>query len=81
MSGNGAPTGLVRTIIPVPVTKTLCTPFQRANAQCEVDLFYATTPIAIAIDLQQEGRTRPQARQAIAASGWRVILSYNRYDL
>jgi hypothetical protein len=81
MSGNGAPTGLVRTIMSAPVAKTLCIPFQRANVQCEVDLFYATTPIAIVTDLQQEVRIRLQPRLAIAASGWRVILSHNQYDL
>lgn len=81
MSGNGAPTGLVRTIMSAPVARTLCTPFQRANVQCEVGLFYATTLIAIATDLQHEVRTHPQPRLAIAASEWRVILSYNRYDL
>ena len=81
MSGNGAPTGLVRTIMSAPVAKTLCIPFQRANVQCGVDLFYATTPIATAIDLQHEVRTRPQPRLAIAASGWRVMFSDNKYDL
>ena len=81
MSGNGAPTGLVRTIMSAAVSKTLCIPLQRANVQCEVGLFYATTLIAIATDLQHEVRTHPQPRLAIAASGWRVMFSDNKYDL